>query len=273
MFETICIEVLNFNKFNPRKDLKSTPWVRVNSDIFFSDTFDLLNAEERLLWFFLVTYAGMKNSSQFEVRVQYIQKHCGISEEALRSGIDKLIKLGNVRVTNGSDRIPNESDRTHEGTSTVTNGSDRTPLGPNTRTNEFVPNERTDGTNETKRNEQKNIHTRARDLTHTWKETLQHYGIKREPFPGEDILLIRKADQVGDENVRLALVGARYEQRTENFDPAKNVRLNRILDPPKFDKFVGLGIQARDGTLSVASAKVIDWDSLRKKLQPEPEPA
>lgn len=80
-------------------------------------------------------------------------------------------------------------------------------------------------------------------LAWEWKTTLKHFKAERELIPGEDLEIARAASRYGAENVRLALVGARFEEKTETFDPGKNLKLQRILGRQQFDKLVTLGAQ------------------------------
>jgi hypothetical protein len=83
-----------------------------------------------------------------------------------------------------------------------------------------------------------------------WEATLRHFGVNRTLRVGEDLLLSRAIYKHGHDDTILALIGCRYEQKTKSFDPAKCLSLDRIFRPTLFDKFVNLGCQKRDGTLS-----------------------
>lgn len=78
-----------------------------------------------------------------------------------------------------------------------------------------------------------------------WKDTLKHFGINRNLIAGEDVQIARAVQQYGGDAVSHALLGARFEEETENFSPKKHVSLRRIFDPKLFQKFVNLGAQNR----------------------------
>ncbi len=133
------IEIVNWDKFNPRKDLRSMPWVRLQNDIAFEPKLFGLTAEQKWVWIFLLSYGARENKGKFSLELSYISHYCGVSEEALQIALlhfqsNQMITI----LTNGSDRITNGSVRARKVTRKVTNGS--------------VSNER-NGTNVTERNE------------------------------------------------------------------------------------------------------------------------
>lgn len=77
--------------------------------------------------------------------------------------------------------------------------------------------------------------------------TLERYAISKDPRADElDLLRLLKVH--GYEQTRLALIGARFEPRTDKFDPAKYFSLRRIAEPKNFSRFVNLGAQQQSAT-------------------------
>lgn len=77
-----------------------------------------------------------------------------------------------------------------------------------------------------------------------WLKTLEHFKQKRRLIPGEDLAIQRAILRYGADLVELALIGLRFEKKTEGpdgFDPAQHVYLDRILRADRFARFVGLG--------------------------------
>jgi hypothetical protein len=77
-----------------------------------------------------------------------------------------------------------------------------------------------------------------------WLATLKHFKTPRNLIANEDISIGRKIQADCAENVRLALIGARYEPARDNFDPGKCLSLDRVLGPKQYAKNVNRGIQA-----------------------------
>jgi hypothetical protein len=78
-----------------------------------------------------------------------------------------------------------------------------------------------------------------------WKLTLKHFQSSRNLIANEEMTLLRKIKQSGYENVIHALIGARHEPKTENFDPAKCLDLQRVLGN-QFMKNVSRGVQVEN---------------------------
>jgi hypothetical protein len=75
--------------------------------------------------------------------------------------------------------------------------------------------------------------------------TLKHFGISKTALLADHGSIARAIQRFGFERVRAALVGARFEEKTERFNPAKHYSLARILDHRKLEKFENLGFQAQ----------------------------
>lgn len=80
-------------------------------------------------------------------------------------------------------------------------------------------------------------------LKQTWQETMRHYGIERGISVVEESMMARWLGLTGFETVNLALKGARYEAKTDKFDPSKHLSITRVLDRARIDKFANLGAQ------------------------------
>ena len=88
------------------------------------------------------------------------------------------------------------------------------------------------------------------DCMNTWLGTLEHFGIKRALNPREELEIARNVQKYGAEYVELALYGARWEPKTETFDPKNFVSLRRVFGRDKqgfdlIDRFVNLGAPKR----------------------------
>jgi hypothetical protein len=79
-----------------------------------------------------------------------------------------------------------------------------------------------------------------------WLETLAYYKAQRPQLaPAEQLEIARAVQRQGSAKAVLyALRGARYEPKSESYDPGKFLKINRVLDPEHFNRFMNLGIQA-----------------------------
>jgi hypothetical protein len=96
-----------------------------------------------------------------------------------------------------------------------------------------------------------------------WLRTLTVLGCPRgNALPHEHELIGRAIQMWGARAVEAAIVGARFEPKSTEFDPRKNVSLERVLPvnvPPgegrqrKFDRFMNMGMEALNEGKAVVS--------------------
>jgi len=75
-----------------------------------------------------------------------------------------------------------------------------------------------------------------------WGTTLKHFGILKDPRLDE-LTIARLIERYGCDQTLLALRGARFEPKSEKYDPAKYCSITRVAKPEKFSRFVNLGAQ------------------------------
>lgn len=145
MARQINISIKNWDIYNPRRDLKSMPWVRLQGDIAFSESLFGLTAEAKWLWIFLLSYSSKKMSGDFQIDESYLSHYSCVTASKIENYLNVFLERGLLSIKSGTSRITNESDR-------ITNESDHNQ-------NDFVPNERT--------NERTNVIVNGRvDYTH-----------------------------------------------------------------------------------------------------------
>lgn len=89
----------------------------------------------------------------------------------------------------------------------------------------------------------------------TWCETLKHLGVaSRSINPAQERSLQLGIHSLGLETVCLALEGARYEQKSERFDPRAHLSIDRVLHRDRatgktqWEKFQNLALERRAAT-------------------------
>lgn len=73
-----------------------------------------------------------------------------------------------------------------------------------------------------------------------WSSTLRHFKIDRPILSHERMKIARLIREHGHKATAFALVGMQFEQKTDNFDPARNLAIHRAMDSKLFEKFVNL---------------------------------
>lgn len=96
------LEILNWDKYNPRKDLKTTSWLRLsNTTLEDPDFYDFAHAE-LLTWIYILSLASKKQSGLVRVHLGHLERIRGIKESEAKGAIEKLQQLQCVRVTGAS---------------------------------------------------------------------------------------------------------------------------------------------------------------------------
>lgn len=93
-------------------------------------------------------------------------------------------------------------------------------------------------------------------------QTLTHFRQARPLLAAEDTALARAIQAHGIEAVKMALIGARLEPRTDKFDPADWFSLDRVLLAKNFKRFVGLGARQLNQLSKLKRPSNIDWGPL-----------
>lgn len=85
------------------------------------------------------------------------------------------------------------------------------------------------------------------DIEHcseVFRETLRHFKQGRTLTPSESHRIGQAIQANSAKAVELALIGARYETKSEKFNPEDWVDLTRYLSPKNFTRLLGLGTRA-----------------------------
>lgn len=115
------IKVLNWVEYNPRKDLKSMPWFRLNSDIGYSEKLFGLPNEAKWFWIFILSTCARKTNGEISINFNYTSYHSGVSEKNIKKYLELFENKGLLQITNGSDlistdtieNVPNEQTNRH----------------------------------------------------------------------------------------------------------------------------------------------------------------
>lgn len=108
----------------------------------------------------------------------------------------------------------------------------------------------------------------------TWLATLSYLGSPRsKTMPSEEQLIARAIQQHGAEWVNLALLGARFEPATKDFNPKMYIDIARILLPdkmnrPRIQKFIDYGMRAT-GNQERVEAQIIQQRKEEVKREQE----
>lgn len=82
------------------------------------------------------------------------------------------------------------------------------------------------------------------DCVKIWGETLTVWGIPESAAKSDEMEIGRLIVSKGFKNTCYALLGARYEEKTNSFNPAKHPSISRFWKTSNFSTFVKLGMAA-----------------------------
>ena len=99
-----------------------------------------------------------------------------------------------------------------------------------------------------KKNEVDGADFPKQELIEIWGVTLKHFKINKDPNLDDSVIADLRRRH-GFEKTRLALIGQRFEPKTQSFDPAKYISITRFKSKPDhFEKMVNLGAQDQTTT-------------------------
>jgi hypothetical protein len=97
-YDAATITILNWEKYNPRKDIKSTSWFRLQNSLFEDPNFFDFSPEELLLWIYLLSMASKKQDGQVRLSLAHAEKIGRLTLGIIESALEKLKSLGCVEV-------------------------------------------------------------------------------------------------------------------------------------------------------------------------------
>lgn len=130
----MMIEITNWNKYNPRKDVKTNSWVRLQNNIFSDPKMLEINHETILFFVYLLCQASTKNIHIFELSLCHARKIGRFRTKIIQKSVKSLCHLGIINVVDACS--------TYENNTQSDENTLRTRIATNERTNDT--NERTD---------------------------------------------------------------------------------------------------------------------------------
>lgn len=228
------IIVNNFEKYNPRKDLKSVPWFRVNSDIPFEPKLHKASISTKWGWIILLSFYAQNRSNPIEFDREYFSDHSGLNFKQIKEMLDFLEQKEMITIdtiepdrtrSNPIEFDPNETNETNE-----TNERDEVPYSQIGESFNRICGEKFSKlANPSKLSARRKDHLKARwsenPSLEFWEKLFQHLATKCDFDWGGDRDWKPDFDWIikNDHNYIKILEG-RYDQQK----PAKNYDLQLI---------------------------------------------
>lgn len=180
----IKVQVKNWDKFNPRSDVKSSVWYRQQNDFFNDPTFYKTSPETRLIYIYILCCASKKMAAGIaKINLEMVADQTLIDIQKVQKAIKNLEKLELISLLEG-DEISTRSD---------------TIVNPKLMCS---TNERTDGRTDEQIAESasKTKSIELDDMINSWNSASQKSHLKPCPLvPTQKILLLaEKAKKVLD---------------------------------------------------------------------------
>jgi len=97
--QQIEITILNWEKFNPRKDVSNPSWFRLQNQMCNDSQFFEFAPEERWIWVCLLSIASQKNSAKLEFSLEWLSLQTSVSVSSIENCLEKLQRNGCVTYT------------------------------------------------------------------------------------------------------------------------------------------------------------------------------
>lgn len=98
-FDGAEINILNWDKFCPRKDLKATSWLRLQNTLFEDPSFYDFDHSEICFWIYLLSQASKKQAGLIRLSVPHAERVGRFKKTIIESSIEKLKLLQCVQIT------------------------------------------------------------------------------------------------------------------------------------------------------------------------------
>lgn len=207
------IEILNWDKYNPRGDVKKPSWFRFENSLIDDPQYFKWSAEELKALIYILSMASRKNSSRVMLYLEHAFDVCSVAEDTLRNVLQKMVLKQTLTILNESRA---ESARVRVQDPHATGRTDGT--GRDERTTTTTPAAKL------------NLPEEIKTAYGVWTETLASLDVPGSPIaPPQENSIARAIRQIGFENVCLALEGQRHEKPNDKFDPRRHLSVDRCL--------------------------------------------
>jgi hypothetical protein len=117
-YDGATIEVVNWDKYNPRTDSKKPSWFRFENTIATGPSFFGLDAEQKWLWVFILSLVSQANGAGVVWNSAYAQQLTGVKPKKQDETIEIFEKFARLRVSREvTERVsPATNERTDERT-------------------------------------------------------------------------------------------------------------------------------------------------------------
>lgn len=133
-YDGATIDVVNWDKFNPRTDAKRPNWFRLENTLATGPGFHDLDCEQKWLWVVILSLVSQKNGGPIEWKSSYIQALTGIKPKKQDDTLEIFEKFVRLRVSREVTSKLNEVTSRDSHATDITDGHNGRTDGHNGRT-------------------------------------------------------------------------------------------------------------------------------------------
>lgn len=97
-FEEYTVTIINWEKFNPRRDVTNCSWFRMENSFYRSLTAFSMTASEKWVWVALLSIASERNQGSIKCSLSWLSSITGSQVRSLRTALSKLVRAGCIDV-------------------------------------------------------------------------------------------------------------------------------------------------------------------------------
>lgn len=127
------IEIVNFEKYNPRKDIKKPSWFAFHNDFFLHPVLGNLSPQELKIWLFMLAERSRRQKKTFRISEKSVTTFCKVYAKYLHSVVKVLKSEGMVKIVNieNDEELNETTSRERNATlQDITLQNNNTPLPP-----------------------------------------------------------------------------------------------------------------------------------------------
>lgn len=106
------IKIINWEKYNPRKDIKSTSWFRLQNDFWTDPMLTKLKPDQKLVWIVLLSLASRARNSNFVLDLKWTAHSLDIKLDSFSKAIKHFEECGKIEVLESKPDEPRDADVT-----------------------------------------------------------------------------------------------------------------------------------------------------------------
>ena len=119
-YDGATVEVINWEKYNPRTDAKRPNWFRLENTLATGPGFHDLDCEQKWLWIVILSLVSQKNGESVEWKSSYVQALTGIKPKKQDETLEVFEKFVRLRVSRNVTSRDSHATDTTDGRTDIT---------------------------------------------------------------------------------------------------------------------------------------------------------